>query len=63
MQSYWWRLVLSPAKIYESHLLELSGAWKPADSSGAWRIGSSTRSLGRVFSRNIVGRSKARFYS
>ena len=26
MQSCWWRLVVSPAKGYESHLLELSGA-------------------------------------
>ena len=26
MQSCWWRLVASPAKGYESHLLELSGA-------------------------------------
>ena len=53
----------SPAKNYESHLLELSGAWEPADKSGALRAGPSTRSLGRVFSRNMAGRSKASYYS
>ena len=62
MQSYWWRLVPSPAKIYESLVLELPEAWEPANSLGAWRFGPSTRSLGRVFSRDMAGRSKARFY-
>ena len=52
-----------PAKGYESHLLELSGAWEPIDSSGAWRVSLSIRSLGRVFSRNMARRSKARHYS
>ena len=63
MQSYWWRLVPSPTKINESHLLELTGAWELEDSSGAWRISSGIRSLNLVFSRDMVGRSKAKQHS
>ena len=63
MQLYWQRLVPNPIKNYESHLLELSKAWEPADNLGAWGVGPSTRSLDRVFSQNMAGRSKARYYS
>ena len=31
----WWRLFNSPAKHHESHCMELSWAWEPADSEGA----------------------------
>ena len=41
-------------------MLELSGAWEPADSSRARGFDSGTRSFNYVYSRNIAGRSKAR---
>ena len=60
---YWRRLVPSPAKSNDSVMLELPRAWEPADRRLACKIGASTSSFYRVFSRNIDKQSKARISS
>ena len=57
---YWQRLFHSPARINESPMLELSWAWELANSSRACRFSTGTIFNG-VFSRNMAGRSKARW--
>ena len=51
----WQRLVSSPAKDYESIMLELSGPWELADSLRAWRFSLGTRTCSCVFSRDMAG--------
>ena len=51
----WWRLVSSPAKNHESLMLELLGAWEPADISRAQKFSLGTRSYSCVFNRNMAG--------
>ena len=55
IQLIWWRLVPSPAKDYEYYVLELSGAWEPADSSRARGYYPGTRSYSCILSRNMAG--------
>ena len=48
----WWRLDPSPTSYNEYFILELSGAWEPADSSRAQGFDPGTRSFSHVYSRN-----------
>lgn len=56
----WWRLMISSAHQSESLILELSWAWEPPYSEGAWRLHPSKRSYCCVFSWDMDKWYKAR---
>ena len=47
-------VVSLPTRNNESPMLELLWDWEPTDKSGAWRFDPGTRSLSRVFNRNMA---------